>query len=85
MITEFVPGVEYVTAVLTSHLATGENFDGAITIGHYGNATEIWIELQGTRQNITIGDVDGLCKQLRRAKKKAIETEGDWLCPSTEK
>lgn len=75
MIKEFSPEVEHITAVLTSHLETGENFDGAIVIGHYGNSTEIWIEFQGARQNVSVGDVDNLCRQLRRARKMATETE----------
>jgi hypothetical protein len=74
MLTELAPNSERATAVITSHLESGENFDGAIVIGVYPeNETEIWIESQGTRIAVMCGDVDSLCKQLKRAKKIALE------------
>jgi hypothetical protein len=68
MLTEFNVG-ETCTAVITSHMeATGENFDGAISIGYYDGSDEIWIGRQGQRLSIQAHDVDTLCKQLKRAK-----------------
>ena len=71
MLTEFGIG-ETCTAVMTSHLETGENFDGAIAIGHYGNPDEIWIQARGATVSINVTDVDALCKQLKRAKALAL-------------
>jgi hypothetical protein len=74
--TEISPGSEVVTAVLTSHLETGEDFEGAILIGYYPqNNAEVWIEAHGTRTNIQCADVDAFCKQLKRAKRIAVEQE----------
>ncbi len=74
MLTEFEIG-SICTAVMSSHLETGENFDGAISIGHYNVGGEIWIEAKGMRMNIQAADVDTLCKQLKRAKSMAASTE----------
>lgn len=73
MLTEFEPNAERVTAVITSHLESGENFDGALAIGVYtGDNTEIWVQPPNGRQlNIQLADVDDLCRQLKRAKKIA--------------
>ena len=74
MMTELAPATETVTAVLTSHLETGENFEGAILIGTYpGNDAEVWIAFNGARLNIQCPDVDAFCKQLKRAVKIARE------------
>ncbi len=74
MLLELAPASEHVTAVITSHMETGENFDGAIVIGVYpGNREEIWIEFHGQRANVRGKDVEDLCKQLRRARKIAGE------------
>ena len=76
MITEFAPIAERCTAVLTSHMEGGENFEGALAIGVYPYATnEIWMEFSGQRINIQSADVPDLCKQLRRAAKIATEQE----------
>lgn len=72
MLTEIGIG-ETCTAVITSHLETGENFDGAITIGHYDSPDEIWIQARGVTVSINVTDVDALCKQLKRAKALALE------------
>jgi hypothetical protein len=78
VMTQLTPSSEQVTAVLTSHLATGENFDGAILIGIYpGQKDEIWIRAHGVTINVQLPDVEDLCKQLRRAKKMAGEQEAD--------
>ncbi len=75
MITEFVGG-EVCTAVMTSHMESGENFDGAISIGYYPSSSqEIWIESKGQRTNIQLSDVDAFCKQLKRAAKLAKAQE----------
>lgn len=78
MLTEFTPSREHVTAVITSHLAvSGENFDGAITIGHYPeNNAEVFLRTQGITINVQLADVDDLCRQLKRAKKLAAEQKG---------
>lgn len=48
MLTQFEPNTERVTAVITSHLESGENFDGAIAIGVYPqNDAEIFIQASG--------------------------------------
>jgi hypothetical protein len=74
MMLEVAPASERVTAVITSHMGTGENFDGAIVIGIYPTSRdEIWIEFRGQRANVQLEDVDDLCKQLKRAKKRAAE------------
>lgn len=74
MLTEFLPNAEHVTAVITSHLDSGENFDGAIAIGYYPeNPAEIWLRTQGVTINVQLGDVDDLCRQLKRAKKLAAQ------------
>lgn len=74
MMNELDPGSEKVTAVLTSHLDSGENYDGAILIGVYpDNRTEIWLESREGRVNVQCSDVDAFCKQLKRAKKIAQE------------
>lgn len=74
MMQEIQPGAERVTAVLTSHLESGENFDGPITLGTYPeNRAEIFVRTQGITINVQVGDVDALCKQLKRAKKLALE------------
>lgn len=74
MLTEFGAG-EICTAVMTSHMESGENYDGAITVGHYGDTGEIWIGFHGERVNINVTDVDALCKQLKRAKALALATK----------
>lgn len=72
--TEFDSESETVTAVLTSHMESGENYEGAIVIGIYPeNKAEVWIEAHGERTNIQCEDVDAFCKQLKRAKKLALE------------
>ena len=71
MLIEFMPSAEHCTAVITSHLDSGENFDGAIAIGYYPGSTEIWMQAQGVRVNIQSADVDVFCKQLKRAAKIA--------------
>lgn len=72
MINEFDPVVEAVTAVLTSHLSSGENFDGAIIIGYYPETdSEVWFHNGKHRLNIQCSDIDELCKQLKRAKRMA--------------
>lgn len=72
MLTEFTESSERVTAVITSHLESGENFDGAIVIGFYPqNNMEVFIQAQGIVINVALGDVDDLCRQLKRAKKIA--------------
>jgi hypothetical protein len=74
MLTEFNPSTEHVTAIITSHLTTGENFDGAIAIGIYPeNSAEVWIQAQGITVNVQLADIDNLCRQLKRAKKIASE------------
>jgi hypothetical protein len=76
MMTEIAPDFETVTAVLTSHLESGEDFEGAILIGYYpSNNDEVWIESHGQRTTIQCSDVDALCKQLKRAKRIAMEQE----------
>ena len=76
--TEIAPDAERVTAVLTSHMGSGEDFEGAIVIGIYPNSmTEIWIESHGQRTNIQCSDVDVFCKQLKRAKKIAQEQKDE--------
>lgn len=56
------------TAVITSHLETGENFDGAIALGYYREQmNEIWLRFNGVTLNVQLEDVDVLCKQLKRA------------------
>lgn len=76
MLTEFSTTTEHCTAIITSHMASGENFEGAISMGYYpGEPEEIWLELKGTRINIQLADVDVLCKQLKRAAKLAKETK----------
>ena len=76
MMAIFVPAVEHVTAVMTTHLETGENFDGAITLGYYpGNRAEVFIQTQGQTVNIQVPDVNAFCRELKRAKKMAIEQE----------
>jgi hypothetical protein len=76
MLTELAVVGESVTAVLTSHLATGENFDGAMLFGIYpGNTEEIWIEFRGQRLNLQLPDVPAVIKQLKRAAKLAAEQE----------
>ncbi|KAF1019669.1 MAG: hypothetical protein GAK30_02985 [Paracidovorax wautersii] len=75
MITE-ITLAERVTAVITSHLDDGDNYDGAIVIGVYPHSqSEIWIEHQGARSNIQVADIPGLIKQLRRAARIAEEQE----------
>lgn len=72
MLTEFSETTERVTAVITSHLESGENFDGAIVIGFYPeNNMEVFIQVQGITINVALADVDDLCRQLKRAKKIA--------------
>lgn len=67
MITEFGAN-EVCSAVITSHLATGENFDGAISIGYYpGQNNEIWIQTQGYTINVQLADLNEFIKQLKRA------------------
>lgn len=74
MLIEFAPTADHVTAVMTSHLQTGENFDGAIVIGFYPESTiEIFVRTQGVTINVQLADVDDLCRQLKRAKKLAAE------------
>jgi hypothetical protein len=74
MMTEMHPDLESVTAVLTSHMESGENFDGAISLGFYsGQRAEVFIQAQGVTINIQCADVDAFCKQLKRAKKLAQE------------
>jgi hypothetical protein len=74
VITEFACRSESVTAVITSHMETGENFDGAIVIGVYPeDLDEIWIETQGVRTNIQVADIPAFCKQLKRAGQIAQE------------
>lgn len=76
MITEISDSGERVTAVMTSHLQDGENFDGAIVIGFYpASDKEVFIRAQGITINVQLGDVDDLCRQLKRAKKLAAEQE----------
>jgi hypothetical protein len=79
VITEFNDTTERVTAVITSHLESGENYDGAIVIGFYPkNNAEVFIQAQGITINVALEDVDDLCRQLKRAKKIAAgqEVEG---------
>lgn len=71
MLTELNTG-DACTAIMTSHLETGENFDGAISIGHYADGREIWVEAGGRRFHVQLADVDALCKQLKRAKSLAV-------------
>ena len=60
---------ECVTAAITSHLESGENFDGPVCVGVYQqNELEIFIDLCGVRTNIDVRDVDLLCRELKRAK-----------------
>lgn len=74
MLTELDPDSERVTAVITSHMETGENFDGAILIGVYPeNRDDVWIEFHDKRANVRCTDVDTFCKQLKRAKAIALE------------
>lgn len=75
MLTEFTPTAEHVTAVITSHMDSGENFDGAITIGYYPESQgEVWIiRHEGHTLNVQLADVDDFCRQLKRAKKMAAE------------
>ena len=76
MLTEFTPSAEHCTAVITSHMGTGENFEGAIAVGYYpGSPGEIWMETHGVRSNIQLADVDAFCKQLKRAAKLAKECQ----------
>lgn len=71
MLTEF-DNNETCTAVITSHLESGENYDGAVSIGHYADAPEIWIAANGSRFHLQLVDVDVFCKQLKRAKTLAV-------------
>lgn len=74
MITEISDSAERVTAVMTSHMPDGVNFDGAIVIGFYPeNDKEVFIRAQAITINVQLGDVDDLCRQLKRAKKIAAE------------
>lgn len=74
MLAEISPATERVTAVLTSHMATGENFDGAVLIGVYPESKEeVWIEHGGHRWNPQIEDIAAFCKQLKRAGQIAKE------------
>lgn len=67
MITEFGAN-EICTAVMTSHLVTGENYDGAFSIGYYpGQNNEIWIQAQGYTINVQLDDLNEFIKQLKRA------------------
>lgn len=76
MMTELSPFADRCTAVMTSHLDSGENFEGAILFGVYpDNQLEIWILAAGVRTNINVTDVDAFCKQLKRAAKIAREQE----------
>lgn len=76
MMTQVTPDHERVTAVMTSHMSSGENFDGAILIGIYPSSPgEVWVEMQGRRTNIQVSDVDAFCKQLKRAAKLAAAQE----------
>lgn len=73
MITEFHPEQDCVTAVITSHMDSGENFEGAITLGvHAGSSGEIWMAAGGARFNIQCRDIPDLVKQLKRAAKIAM-------------
>lgn len=67
MMTEYDNG-ERVTAVMTSHTDSGENYEGAITIGVYPeNDQEIWVAFGNGRMNVQLADVPAFCKQLKRA------------------
>ena len=76
MITEFAIATEICSSVLTTHLESGENFDGAVSIGFYPqNPCEVCIEHQEHRMNIQCVDIDAFCRQLRRARQLAIEQD----------
>ena len=72
MIQEYTAN-EICIATITSHLETGENFDGAISIGYYANLPEVWIQYADRRLNVQPQDLDALCKQLKRAKLIVLE------------
>ena len=62
------------TAVITSHMEDGENFDGAIVIGCYReHMNEVWLRFGDGMINVQLDDVDVLCKQLKRAAKMCRE------------
>lgn len=71
--TQFVIDSEVCTATMTSHLASGENFYGPISVGFYPGAAEVWIQNEGHTINIQAEDVDQFCRELKRAKKLAME------------
>ena len=73
MITEFAYGSEHCTAVMTSPLLSGEEFDGPISTGVYPGQSEVWLEFKNTRVNIQARHIDEFCKQLKRAKRVAAE------------
>lgn len=76
MLTEFTPTAEQCTAVITSHTESGDNYEGAISVGYYpGVLDEIWIEFKGTRMNIHLSNIDVVCRQLKRAARIAKESE----------
>lgn len=71
---EIDSNIEKVTAVLTSHMESGENFEGAILIGVYlGSQDEIWIQNSGHRFNLRCADVPTFCKLLKTAAQIAKE------------
>ena len=72
MIQEYTAN-EICTATITSHLESGENFDGAIAIGYYQGQTEVWIQSVQHRFSVQPQDINALCKQLKRAKLIAME------------
>lgn len=71
--TQFEIDAEVCTATMTSHLESGENFDGPISVGFYPGTSELWVQHDGHTINIQAKDVDQFCRELKRAKKLAME------------
>jgi hypothetical protein len=62
--------VDNVTAQIHETMETGESYTGPILIGHYEDS-EVWIEREGSRVQISFETLEVVIKQLRRAKKLA--------------
>lgn len=71
--TQFAIDAEVCTATMTSHLTSGENFDGPLSVGFYPGSDEVWVQHGGHTINIQAEDVDQFCRELKRAKKLAME------------
>jgi len=75
--TEFMPGGETCTAVISLESEIGEAVQGPISVGYYkveeSAAIELWLECEGTRINIPIRHLKDILKQIKRAEKIALE------------